>query len=296
MTAEMRADEINQCWLRTSLALGWDGPSGPAREVPAGPENTPTAGIWGQPGSWWSQPPSSPSEQDWGRLVQGRAELSLQSRDKGLLGLKMAVRPLPLEPSRSGSSAFLRLCAAALFRSTPPQACTPLAGANSTSEPPVHQACASLGRPAASGTSTQHPAPLGFQREAPRNQSPHRTGALHPFLVFLRPQGALGPIDRALPASSAVRGRVPILLLTRASGLSVPSSSCPFSVAPFLPSPERREQRAADYGADQTTAPRGPQVTERRTSTPHTQQLPLEGGGGRWAATVGGHSQGQDCL
>ena len=108
-------------------------------------------------------------------------------------GPKMVVRPLPLEPSRSGSSAFLRLCAAALLRSTPPQACTPLAGDNSTSEPPVHQACASLGRPAASGTSTQHPAPLGFQREAPRNQSPHRAGALHPFLVFLRPQGALGP-------------------------------------------------------------------------------------------------------
>lgn len=48
LAGETGADEINQCWLGTGLAPGWDSPSSPAREVAAGPESTPAHGIWGQ--------------------------------------------------------------------------------------------------------------------------------------------------------------------------------------------------------------------------------------------------------
>ena len=112
VTAEMGADEINQGWLRTGLALGWDSPSSPAREVPAGPENTPTPGIWGQ--AWVLVVPASQQTQQAGLGKAGAEQGTVLPPVQGARatgprqGPKVAVRPLPLEPSRQCSSAFLK--------------------------------------------------------------------------------------------------------------------------------------------------------------------------------------------
>lgn len=101
VTAETGAD-INQRWPGTGLALGWDSPSNPAREGPAGPENALAPGIWGQ--AWLLVVPASqqPQEAGPGKAGAGQGRSLPPEQGKNATGQrrrpKMAVRPPPLEP------------------------------------------------------------------------------------------------------------------------------------------------------------------------------------------------------
>lgn len=215
--------------------------------------NAPASGNWGQAWLPGSRPPSRPSGQDWGRLVQGRADVCSGAGEKGHRaegGTKVAIRPPPLEPSRGHTPGSLEAPC-------------------SRSQIWTSSGWPALVPPPLSTIPGPHPKPL------PRGPNPT------PFLLFLPPSTAQRA-EHMGNRGHSVRG-CPACLLEELLGFQfgahpagmcdlVPASPFLFSVVPFLVNPKKRCKRELLITDAQVQG----------VGLPHTEHVPLRG---KWERT-----------